>query len=243
MSFATEVQRLRKRWKALSQQGDRTSLTHKVIDKLAVYAQFPFRQRQFEGRCFSFAGKSLPYVIHHYNATWRNERCVELAVALDFLKECKNRKVLELGNVLAYYGDVSHDVVDKYEEAEGIFNIDFVKFNPQKPYDAFLSISTLEHIGWDEPKRDPTKISKALSKIKDLVTHKDQVLVSFPLGYNDHLDQLVQDEGLPFQTSYYYIRISESNEWSQVSKGEALSKKYGSKFEGANSLYFGMGLS
>jgi len=51
--------------------------------------------------------------------------------------------------VLSHYFAVKHDIVDKYEIAPSVVNEDLVNFKPGKKYDLIVSISTLEHVGWD----------------------------------------------------------------------------------------------
>src|ERR687896_193842 len=64
---------------------------------------------------FELGGRRYRYFAHPYNATWRNERAVELSLAVALLEELSEARVLEVGNVLAHYGYGGHDVVDKYE--------------------------------------------------------------------------------------------------------------------------------
>ena len=44
-----------------------------------------------------------------------------------------------------------------------MINQDVVDFKTNEKYDLIVSISTLEHVGWDEEPRDDKKISKALN--------------------------------------------------------------------------------
>ncbi|MBI3875430.1 MAG: hypothetical protein HY300_05630, partial [Verrucomicrobia bacterium] len=98
---------------------------------------------------FHFRGRELEYFHHRYNMTWATERGVEMPVARAYLEEFRNRRALEVGNVLAHYGPVAHDVLDKFERGPRVINADIVDFAPAAPYDLVLSISTFEHIGFD----------------------------------------------------------------------------------------------
>src|SRR5262245_21627467 len=60
---------------------------------------------------FIFNRKTLPYFRHRYNMTWRNERCIEIPIAQEFLNRHKGKRVLEIGNVLSHYLPISHDVL------------------------------------------------------------------------------------------------------------------------------------
>jgi cyclopropane fatty-acyl-phospholipid synthase-like methyltransferase len=48
-----------------------------------------------------------------------------------------------------------------------VINEDVVNFKSKKKYDLIVSISTLEHVGWDEK---PMKIPRAIENLKTLIT-------------------------------------------------------------------------
>src|SRR4051794_26733764 len=75
---------------------------------------------------FRLDGRDHPYAVEPYNATWRNERTVEVTLLRDALQRHRGGRVLELGNVMAHYGHVGHDVVDRYEAAPGVHNVDIL---------------------------------------------------------------------------------------------------------------------
>ena len=116
---------------------------------------FYYKAFKSQGR-FKLDNTSLGYFYYPYNATWRNERVVEIPVIINVLS--KNKKILEFGNVLSHYFSVNYDILDKYEKAKGIINKDIIKFKPNKKYDLIISISTLEHVGWDGMKDQKIKI-------------------------------------------------------------------------------------
>src|SRR4051812_11213290 len=115
-------------------------LVRETGDLIASTALYPFSGPKFEGRTFEFQGRRIPYIRHLYNRAWRNERCVELGLADDFIARHPGR-TLELGNVLAHYRPVAHDVLDKYENSPDVINQDIVDFHPEDPYEVLLSIS------------------------------------------------------------------------------------------------------
>jgi hypothetical protein len=110
-------------------------------------------------KTFIFNGKTYYYFVHKYNTTWKNERAVEVPIIWDIVREHyrQGKRVLEVGNVLSHYFRIFHDVLDKYEVAEGVINQDVVDFKPAWKYDLIVSISTLEHVGWDEEPKEPEK--------------------------------------------------------------------------------------
>jgi len=46
----------------------------------------PLVKRFRDGHHFQFEYKALPYFNHRYNATWSNERCVEVPIARQYLE-------------------------------------------------------------------------------------------------------------------------------------------------------------
>jgi len=73
---------------------------------------------------FTLGGEEYPYFYHWYNRTWRNERTVEIPIVRRILEARPEASVLEVGNVLSHYFGKDHEVVDKYEKAHGVQNID-----------------------------------------------------------------------------------------------------------------------
>lgn len=106
---------------------------------------------------FTFKGEKYKYFCHRYNDSWGNERSIEVPIVKKIINNYHCEEILELGNVLSHYFKICHDVVDKYEKGEGVINQDVVDYNPFKKYKLIISISTLEHVGWDEEPRDPKK--------------------------------------------------------------------------------------
>lgn len=120
-------------------------------------------------KLFMFHNKSYRYFYHKYNTTWQNERAVEIPIVWDIVKK-RGGNVLEIGNVLPHYFTFQHDVVDKHEKGEGVINEDVADLRLQNKYDLIVSISTIEHVGWDE---NPTHKKEKLNKPeKTLVCEK-----------------------------------------------------------------------
>jgi hypothetical protein len=214
-------------------------LVREIGDLIASYALYPFSATKFENRTFDFHGRRIHYVRHHYNRAWRNERCVELGLAYDFIARHPGR-TLELGNVLAHYRRVHHDVLDKYENSPDVINADIVDFEPARPYDVLLSISTLEHVGWDERPREPDKVLRAYARMLSLIGPNGAMLVTAPLGQNPHLDEYVHDGRLAFPVRRFLKRVSKDNEWRELDEAEVKGAVWGSPFHGTNALFVGM---
>src|SRR2546427_9318907 len=111
---------------------------------------------------FFIRGNAYHYFDSFGNNTWHNERTVEIPVVVEMARKYHGRNVLEIGNVLSNHVRFEHDVLDKYEIAKGVISEDVVDFKSDKKYDLIVSISTLEHVGWDENPRDEMKIPRAI---------------------------------------------------------------------------------
>ena len=204
------------------------------------YVVYPVRKRSFEGETFEFAGRQLPYFRHHYNRAWTNERSVELALAFDFLERNDRGRILEVGHVLAHHGRGGHDVVDKYEQSPGVVNVDIVDFTPDARYDVIVSISTLEHVGFDERPREPDKTLRAYRRLREVLAPGGAMLLTCPMGYNPHLDEFIRDGRLDFPEIHYLRRVSKENHWAEVDLAEVKDARYGEPFRNANAVFVGI---
>jgi SAM-dependent methyltransferase len=190
------------------------------------------------GRRFDFQGRRYRYLYRRYNSTWRNERAVEVPVVWDVVKEYAGRRVLEVGNVLAHYFDVTHDRVDKYERGSGVLNEDIVDFRPRERYDLIVSISTLEHVGWDEEPRDPDKVLRAVETLKRLAAVGGRILVTVPMAYNPEMDARLRDGRISFTRRACLKRISRDNRWAEVEWAEVEHAAFDTPFRRINGLVF-----
>ena len=165
-------------------------------------------------KTFQFDGRTYEYLYHPYNRTWKNERGIEIPIFRELLLQHQGKRVLEVGNVLSHYFPIQHDVVDKYEVSPGVINKDIVEFIPQQTYDLIVSISTLEHVGWDEQPQDPAKLLQAIAHLRSTCLASGGSLVaSLPVGYNKFFDGLLRDGKSPFTTQHLLKRISTQNYW------------------------------
>jgi SAM-dependent methyltransferase len=147
--------------------------------------------------------------------------------------------VLEIGNVLSHYVPVSHDVVDKYEQGPGVLNTDVLEFDPGKLYDLIISISTLEHVGWDEEAREADKPIRAIDHLATLLTPGGTLMITLPLGYNSHVDEALQTDRHHLDEVIFLKRISRDNRWLEVTAPEVAGARYGAPFPSANAVAFG----
>ncbi len=183
-------------------------------------------------------GTRYSYFAHGYNRTWNNERAVELPLIGKFVRENRGRRILEVGNVLPHYFKTNHDVLDKYEIGRGIIRKDIVEFQPAQPYDLIISISTLEHVGWDETPREPEKVIHALQHVKSLLAPGANLVMTFPLGYNPVLDEHLFSNLAGFGAVSFLQRTSADPRWMQVDAVTAAKCAYGRPFPFANAIAF-----
>jgi hypothetical protein len=187
---------------------------------------------------FSYDGESYRYVRHHHNTTWRNERAVELAIVGREVERAAGGAILEVGNVLERYVPRAHDVVDKYERAAGVLNVDILEFAPARRYDLIVSISTLEHVGWDEEDRDPGKVPRTVRHLRTLLAPGGRAIVTAPLGHNPHLDAAARSGTLGFDR-IRYLRRTAMTSWAEASPQDVTHIAYGSPLPGGNAIMIG----
>jgi hypothetical protein len=188
-------------------------------------------------KTFSFDGQELSYFYHRYNMTWACERCVEVPIGRHYASQLRAANVLEVGNVLSHYGPVTHQILDKFERGPGVINEDIVTFQPTKKYDLVLSISTFEHIGFDDEAAEPSgqKIFAAIRACRGFLSASGKLVVTVPIGYNPDLDDLLRSNRLDAQREIYLKRFGRLD-WRPVPKAEALSCRYKQPYPYANAI-------
>jgi len=208
--------------------------------RIVLFIRLHYYKLFKRGRTFAFNGSVYPYFYHKYNTAWQTERTVEVPIAWKMVQEYADKHVLEVGNVLSHYFEISHDVIDKYEKASAVQNIDVVDFHPAKSFDLIVSISTLEHVGWDEEPKEPLKVLRAISRLTDCLKPGGLMLVTLPLGQNPSLDGMLDQGKIPFSRAYYMKRISKGNDWIQTNWTDIRGSKNNHPFRAANGLVIGI---
>lgn len=192
-------------------------------------------------KIFKFQNQSYAYFIHEYNQTWKNERTIEIPIIKKIIDQNDNLDILEIGNVLSHYFSISHDVIDKYEQGKDVINADVTEFKLNKKYDLIISISTLEHIGWDEKKRNFKKVLKAIDNLKAHLKNNGKIVFTHPLGYNPILDTYIKEGRLECRKKFLLKRISARNEWQEVTTEQIFEDiKYNTPFPYANGIVVGI---
>lgn len=187
-------------------------------------------------RGFRFQGRRHRFLVARYNLTWVNERQVEVPIARHALRHAPRGHVLEVGNVLSHYSRVPHRVVDKYEKAAGVRNEDFLDHRPERPYDLVVSVSTFEHIGWDEPDRDPRKFRRALRHARGMLAPGGRMLVTVPLGYNPEVDAFVQAPEPGFEVGFLRRTGPGPGEWEEAAAVDPAEHRYGTRSANASAV-------
>ncbi|MDP3027338.1 MAG: hypothetical protein Q8N63_06525 [Nanoarchaeota archaeon] len=184
---------------------------------------------------FYFEGKKLEYLIHPYNLTWINERTIEIPIVLEYIKNSNPDKIIEAGAVLRHYTTAPWKVVDKFENGNNIINEDLVNFNPKEKYDLIISISTLEHVGFDD-ENNPVKIVNTMENMKKWLNKNGRMIVTMPIGYNKYMDNLVFSNKPYFNKIYFMKRINRKNKWIEASIDEAREARYNYPYNNANAV-------
>lgn len=170
---------------------------------------------------FSYWGVDLPYCRDWYNHSGENERAVEVPIARWFI-DCQRkndhwRAGLEVGRVLPNYERETWSVLDRYE-AGATWNLDV--FDHYEPTDWILSISTLEHVRWDEPGvgRHPDGSLLALEHLHRLLRPGGAMLVTIPMGWHPFLDSAILDGRLPVKPwrESTMVRAGDQRHWVQT---------------------------
>ncbi|MFX1313706.1 MAG: SAM-dependent methyltransferase [Promethearchaeota archaeon] len=200
----------------------------------------PFYLKYMIPPSFEFQGKRYNYFHHKYNKTWKNERTIEIPIIREIVKNYRHKNILEVGNVLSHYFSFNHDILDKYEIQDDVINLDVVDYHPNKKYDLIISISTLEHVGWDETPKDPVKPIKALDNLKSLLTPEGKIVITLPLGYNKNLDKLLKLDKIQFAEKFCLKRNYERNKWKEVNWGDLSYMKYNFHYYHAYELIIGI---
>jgi hypothetical protein len=207
--------------------------------RFTLWCRFSYCRLFRSRRSFAFNSKQYRYFLHPYNTAWRTERTVEIPIVRELLENSAGKEVLEVGNVFSHYYRCAHDVVDKYEKAPGVINQDIVNFRPSKKYDLIVSVSTLEHVGWDEEPKEPDKVLRAIDILMSCLSAGGTGVVTLPVGYNPRLDALIDGNEIPFTQRFCLKRVSADNRWLQAEWPEIRGSRMYSPFRAANGLVIG----
>jgi len=196
----------------------------KVITDYIIFQLF------VKDKKFFFKNTELKYFVDFNNGTHTNERIIEIPILLNYIKNYSGKSILEIGNVLSKYHNFNHVIIDKYEKDKEVLNQDVSEFCLQKKFDLIISVSTLEHVGFDEEEKDPNKILLGIKNLERHLKENGIIIVTLPLGYNFPMDKMIRESKIEFNQKYFLKRTSSRNTWKQVKEKDVFQKKYSSKF-------------
>lgn len=209
------------------------------IGQYPYVLSYLYRKAFRKKRTFTYNGREIEYFEHPYNRTWMNERAVEIPITWNLMRNHASADVLEIGNVISHYYQFGHTVVDKYEKGRGTIQQDVVDLALPKQYPLIITISTIEHVGWDETPRTPGKHRQALDVLKKCLAPNGMLAVTLPIGYNPDLDKDLFEGVLGFNEIHYFKRVTQE-EWQQAGMEDIRDSKYGTPFRAANGLAIGI---
>jgi SAM-dependent methyltransferase len=163
---------------------------------------------------------------------------VEVPVAQALVDQHAPDRVLEIGNVLAHYRPQEHQVVDKYEQAPGVLNRDVLDLEGLGEFDLIVAISTLEHVGWDESPREPTKAARAVSALRCLLAPGGLLAITVPVGYNAAFDAVLRSGEVPLDRAVA-LRRAGGTRWREVPPAVVWSVPYDFLLYRARGVLFG----
>ena len=207
-------------------------------------------------RWFDFNSNKLEYFFHSYNNFRLTERSIEIPIVKYFLDQADYQNVLEIGNVTNHYYGYFREVfkrktiVDKFELAYDVINIDICEYIPDDKFDFIFSISTFEHMDSDRGE-NPSYVkgnSKLLSYAADnikyvldvLLADGGKFLLTVPLGYETELDESLYSgelEKCNFARYKMFVFRKETDLiWKQVGLPQRGKAIYNSPLPGTNYL-------
>ncbi|HII10260.1 MAG: hypothetical protein ABSE71_04990 [Candidatus Micrarchaeaceae archaeon] len=200
---------------------------HVFVYPVGAYHALVSREFVFEGRRYRY------YV--HSNGAVSDERTLEIPIAKAFIEENKPKNMLEVGNVLGIHfkAGVNHTVVDKYEKGEGIINEDIVDYKPDRKFDMVISLSTMEHVGFDEELKDASKTEKSMRNILSMLEPDGKLLITVPVGYNPAMDDYIRNTRLDKR---FMLKTSAFNDWVETTEEEAFRHRSDSKYRRSNAV-------
>lgn len=217
----------------------RSAIRFQYLRAMAVWAGQGFR---WPRGTFEFGARRFRYLRHVYNFTWLNERCVEVPLVRSVVQQRGTQRVLEVGNVLShYFPECRHEVVDKYERSRSrrVIRADAREYSPAERYDLIVSVSTLEHIGWDERPISREKALETIRHLGDLLAPSGALVFTVPAGYHPALDLALLDGRAGLSRLWALKRSGSDNRWKATDPMDLRGTRFGHPFPFANGIFVG----
>jgi SAM-dependent methyltransferase len=188
---------------------------------------------------FAFGGERYGYLFHRYKWSWLTERTVEVPVVQSIVDRHAGERILEVGNVLSHYRSEDHLVVDRYEQAPGVLNRDVLDLDDLGRFDLVVAISTLEHVGWDEEPRDPSKAVEAVHRLYDLLAPGGRLVITVPVGYHPGLEAALRSGAFRFVRAGALRRHELGPDWQEVPPEQVWGTPYDFLLYSARAVFIG----
>lgn len=187
---------------------------------------------------FQYNGRTFPYITADYQSTRKNERAVEVPIALGYFNS--RRPVIEVGAVLPHYipgwPECPHEVVDLYEQFPAVINADVLTYRPKQRAGLVICISTLDHLN------NGDEVVTAVENMKSWLIPGGMLLATIPanqpskVGGGPWLDDLVLSGALDMPI-YRMDKVDPAGHlWQQVDMSTP-AKLYGDPTTWANTVY------
>lgn len=189
-------------------------------------------------KIFTFEGRRYKYFPSG------SDRTIEVPIAAEAARRhsAKGNKILEVGRVLPRYYKFKETVVDKFE---GPIKEDILTWKPPHEFNLIISISTVEHIWWDELKsykpwggsipRTAGKSTEAIHRMLTFLARGGEMLCTWPIAHNPPLDADLFAGKFPTAHVAYMRRIShKTNQWTMSNEAEAKVAKMWKPFPAGN---------
>ncbi|MHC4617098.1 MAG: hypothetical protein ACYTEQ_05025 [Planctomycetota bacterium] len=205
-------------------------------------------------RVFEFGSHQLQYFFHCYNNFGLTERAIEIPIIKHYLEQGSYENVLEIGNVTNHYYSefmqsfIKKTVVDKYEQAYDVTNLDICEYHPGFKFDFIFSVSTFEHMDSDRGRNSGYEkggsdlVSYAADNIRyvsdNLLKDGGTFVLTAPLGYAAEWDETLYSDafgecGFVESKVYIYRKVSDTR-WQQVDLLEGRKAVHNCPYRGVN---------
>lgn len=164
---------------------------------------------------FQFNGQWYPY-LRQRNHPHGNERTVEVPIIQRHTWKHHPTDTLEIGDTLNKYTPTHHTVLDKYATRNGVIQQDVANLDAVEAYDTIVSISTLEHVGYDESEyggpetTDPKKVLTAVANLKTALKPGGSLLFTTPYDYNPHFDHHIEQDAFNLTRLHFMRRTHDT---------------------------------
>jgi cyclopropane fatty-acyl-phospholipid synthase-like methyltransferase len=120
-------------------------------------------------------------------------------------------------------------VIDLNEKWPGATNADIMIYQPEQPLDLIVSISTLEHIGYNKwTDTGLYKLSEVMVRLERMLAPGGVFVATVPIGWRPDMDAEIRTEQTGADQVWYMRQTSEvENTWTECTQDEALAQSRG----------------